>query len=563
MALTTSLTSVVGATTLISGCSPGGQEMAATTNPVPNFIIPTSILPFRHRFDDVLMSIQLPFVIGNIVAPVVALILVAGIAVYGASGDSPKGSGGPPRGSSSGNEGGSSGSGHSSNEEGCSSQGNGAGEQGSNVDQGDQGNPGDGGERTVYPNREELKRARDAWREYLQGGCTNHALARSLINREYEPLKPLPRDNCGVVDCTNAEHLECLRYWAEVKFFGIRTPRVRTLMAKIVAHRFRKGEDDDEVDAIDLSGWSAREKIAAERLFQETLIVLAGSYNEPLAKTYTGIPPEITDSPQALGPTEKYMVGGPTRQKKNKAGKLRTREPVEVCCRHRTEFLDAHYPWPGPGPGPRAMTADDQQRMGHCYVEDVGTYAYLAQNLDNVMRNDIEDFQKDKRTQDQALWNSYMLNSPRNDVSRLDYARRRLVDLIIQYAKTHELDDTPDVTMQEYRKKLFRIFYHILENEQSQWHSAAFFPGTWKLGMTVSFARIILLFRDGDISSLFGEFRVYSYIGMKNHNKDVQDSCKKIDEVFMEKQRELDAYQDLETVYGPVADSDNHMPSTW
>lgn len=258
------------------------------------------------------------------------------------------------------------------------------------------------------------------------------------------------------------------------------------------------------------------------------------------------------------------MVGGPKRQKRNKSGKPRTREPVEVKCRHRTEkFLDAD----GPGP-PRAMTAHDQQRMGHCYVEVVGRYdpeetTSLVEKLANVMVNAIDNFQRDTRRANQNLWNSYLPNIPKNDDSILEYDRHRFVDLIIQYAKTHELDDTPDVTMQEHRKNLFLIFYHILENEQSQWHSAAFFPGTWKLGMTVSFARIILLFRDGDISCLFGEFPIYSYKSMKDNNEKVRGSCKKIDEVFMAKREELNAYQDLETIYGQVPDSDHHMKSTW
>ncbi|XP_052132682.1 uncharacterized protein LOC127752111 isoform X2 [Frankliniella occidentalis] len=185
-----------------------------------------------------------------------------------------------------------------------------------------------------------------------------------------------------------------------------------------------------------------------------------------------------------------------------------------VHCEHRTETSAAA----GGAASRPLFDGYGVDRMGNSFVRNLGTYRRIVRDLEEMM----EAF--------------------RRGGTRKTQAHERLAHLFIQYAHTHCFDETPELTRAQ-RDNLFRICFLILEKEQSQWQSACFFWGNWKLGMTVSFARLILLFKWGRITlrDIFCTFAVYSNVIMRNCFEKVQATCEEIDKLYEEFQRESDA----------------------
>ncbi|XP_052132681.1 uncharacterized protein LOC127752111 isoform X1 [Frankliniella occidentalis] len=74
--------------------------------------------------------------------------------------------------------------------------------------------------------------ARRAWQRYLRDGRTDPALARRLLDGAYDALPPLPAG-------ATASRRQRSRHRAAVRFFGLRSQRVRRHMARVARHQFR------------------------------------------------------------------------------------------------------------------------------------------------------------------------------------------------------------------------------------------------------------------------------------------------------------------------------------
>ncbi|KAE8747143.1 hypothetical protein FOCC_FOCC006141 [Frankliniella occidentalis] len=342
-----------------------------------------------------------------------------------------------------------------------------------------------------------------AWSRFWQGGCKDFPSALNLLNTKYTPLQP------HLLSAQAAPfEADAMRYNAEVMLFDIRNQKVRELMRRITEHQYRGGAE--RVNPIDLSGLSAAEYIAACRLLQETWIMLAASDANNVSR---GIPvPEgakVVNS-RCYGPREKYVAqweeGNSTVQSEH-----RTNSSINGQGQ-----VDPFY----------------LPRLGDSFVKDVRTYAAIKNDLTKIMED---------------LGGAYP--GP---------GQRRLADLFIQFAHSHSLAGAPELGKEKI-DKLFKICFLIMEKEQAQWQASCFIRTPWQLGMAVSFARLVILFRDGvvQLDDMFGEtgvYRVYSTKKILVNYDDVRERCAAIDKKYSEHMgSEVDARKDLVTVYGQVA----------
>ncbi|KAK3925766.1 Dynein heavy chain-like protein [Frankliniella fusca] len=403
-------------------------------------------------------------------------------------------------------------------------------------------------DRSCEETSDEETSARFEWQRYVRDGCSNYDLACELLGRVYSPLQPLPvcrmfkkivqekglsytfpmNDTAWTSKVLDISSLKALwrqhfRHEAEAKFFNSHSPGARDLMREVAGQLYRT--PSSEADPIDLRGKSAGLVIAASRLLHETLITLSGSFNpvqggKPLADTYRGIPVARTKKHYRgflhYGPPESYTVGD------DASG------GTAVTCEHRTD---------------QSTDPVDQrnlERLGDSFVSDVKSYQG-RNGIISVLKKILQAFiGQQQRTEAEA--------------------QEHLADLFIQYAQSHRFDATPELTRHQ-RRSLYRICFLILEKEQSQWQSACFWWGKWKLGMTVSFARLIILFKWGviTIDDLFRTYAIYSKQGMRDRNDEVKKFCDEIDTLYeceaphKNPSSTNDPYADLQTVYGEGA----------
>lgn len=275
------------------------------------------------------------------------------------------------------------------------------------------------------------------------------------------------------------------RHKAESRFFDPGRSKKRSeiidLVKKIIDHRYQLKDPDE---CIDLTGKSARLVITAERLFQEKVIDLSNNDKPEL-----GIPScsqsNYSESFMSFGPFEKYKVDG-----------------TEIEFKHRTE---PHPSSSGIPPSP--------QRLGAGYLKDIGSY------------NAIYNFFKKLTNQEKEK-------------------EKKLAGLMIEYAKSHK-----SITLDELRKIykdasaddtncLNRCCFLIMEKEQVQWYSATYLNRKeLHLGMSVAQARCLIMIREGFLS--FEEtfknnvpFGVYSHTSILADVKKVEESCKKIEDLY-------------------------------
>lgn len=113
-----------------------------------------------------------------------------------------------------------------------------------------------------------------------------------------------------------------------------------------------------------------------------------------------------------------------------------------------------------------------------------------------------------------------------------------------------------------------RVFFLCLVREQGAWQSAVYIDGSdpYKAGLCVSFARALLLMRDGHLKldDVFGNNAMYNPYTVKGMFKmwySVLLRCKRIDDKFVEHNEGVQltaeqAHKDLRAVYGGESDTD-------
>lgn len=321
------------------------------------------------------------------------------------------------------------------------------------------------------------------------------------------------------------------RYATEQSFFNpARSKKHAQLIAlthSIIDQRFKlePQEGDELPPPVDLSQVNSRQLISAERAFQEAAVALTGEENPKL-----GIPLireqqwefDRASGSNGYGPKERYLIAD-----------------TEVLSEHRTN--------------------PKRNRLGDSFLPEHGTYS-----------SDIYVF-------------FLKLAEGRSK------KEKKLARFLIRYGKTHQ-----PVTLEELQtvnqsaeladvKKFNQICFLVMEKEQSQWHCAV--DSSYQLGMAVAQARALIMVEARFISfeeifeknSLFG---VYSKTGILKKPKEVEDSCRRIDEMYLAflqnknlrkhfsfHKKHLDnpktyvltreqAHNDLKEVYGGESDTD-------
>ncbi|XP_052131811.1 uncharacterized protein LOC113210810 isoform X1 [Frankliniella occidentalis] len=343
---------------------------------------------------------------------------------------------------------------------------------------------------------------RAAWKRYRGGGRTDHASARRIMNRRYAPraLRPFRGD---------PDSRQGMRYAAERDFFDLRDDAsVRALAREVTEHQYR--DKNAEVRPVDLAGRSARQVIAAARLQQETWVALGTSSRDihrgiPLADRtpYTvEVNGKEVEMPVCSGPDETYAAGR-----------------YRVASRHRTEE--------------HCTAATSEHRLGMSFVKGVSSY------------------ERDVVPVLEAAMDALGGAAP-------GAGQRRLAELLIQFARSHSLAGAPPELSDEQREKLFKVCFLVMEKEQAQWQASFFVGHKWQLGMSVAFARLLILFREGAVTlrDVFNEYGVYS-----NHPKRMVDCrdlvrkrCDAVDRLYVKQKGEeltlQHAMDDLREVYG-------------
>ncbi|XP_026288630.1 uncharacterized protein LOC113213709 [Frankliniella occidentalis] len=362
---------------------------------------------------------------------------------------------------------------------------------------------------------------RDAWKKYRDGGRTDHASALRLVNSKHTPKQHKGFHKAHRDRHERHNETQRMRYEAEWDFFNIRDQPVRDLMRRVTEHQYRD-EGADVPPPIDLTGKSARHVIAAARLQQETWLTLVRNITD----VHRSIPVAHTKSfkMQTIGKKEeKFIHFGP---RETYEAKFEGRA-YEVESEHRTEGVDE-----------KEVPADSIPQLGMSFVIGLNYYNNdILPDLKGIMC---------------ALGGAHP--GP---------GQRRLADLFAQFAKSHSLAGAPELS-DEQRDKLFKICFLIMEKEQAQWQSSFFSRFVWQLGMSVSFARLIILFREGKITlhDVFNRYGIYGnhpkIKGKRNtmleSNDCVRARCDAIDQKYAWHMRrpltKEDAEADLREVYG-------------
>lgn len=253
--------------------------------------------------------------------------------------------------------------------------------------------------------------------------------------------------------------------------------QITELAQRIIEQRFAL---DDKVDrAVNLTGYSSRQYISAERLFQEAAVRLSGDASPEL-----GIPVRrrqpwnmgYASGTNLYGPVEKFKVG-----------------ETEIRVEHRVD--------------------PKRQRLGDSYLPDHGTYA-----------RDIHPFLNKLTAKDAEKEKQVAKFMRRYSVSHQSVSLEELTALNAELTQ----DDV---------HKFNQICFLIMEKEQAQWHSAD--REDFQIGMSVAFARCLTMIEVGFIrfEQAFDQselFSVYSHTGLANSLDQVAKSCSYIESLYQE-----------------------------
>lgn len=252
--------------------------------------------------------------------------------------------------------------------------------------------------------------------------------------------------------------------------------QVIELAQEIIKQRFALEQTDLPVN---LTGYSVRQYISAERLFQEAMLRLSGEANPEL-----GIPVRrrqawsvgYASGANLYGPVEKFKVG-----------------ETEIRVEHRVD--------------------PKRQRLGDSYLPDHGTYG-----------RDIHPFLVKLTAKD-----------PEKEKTVAKFMRRYSVGH--QSVSLEELKELNAGLTQDDVHKFNQICFLIMEKEQAQWHSAD--REDFQIGMSVAFARCLTMIEAGFIrfEQAFNQselFSVYSHTGLANSLGRVAESCAYIESLYQE-----------------------------
>lgn len=351
------------------------------------------------------------------------------------------------------------------------------------------------------------------WKRYLNGrydGDPEFELARRLLKRSYS-LSELPPVLIPPEQQSDMHQRQMARYKAEWKYFNCSERRrdVKLLLAQIVDQRYRRTSETGTT--VNLVGVPVRRLIAAERLYHQKLIKLSGhSENDPQV-ILVGL--DVNELKQ--GPRERYSVKSALDD-----------DNYTITCTHRSE-------------GTRFETTSHPARLGHKFVSNVDNYKHIVKMLRTLFL-DCSDI----------------------NVNRL------MCRMFREFCQGHCLTESSLEKIARGRRsqqltgairRFLRLCFLFLSLEQSQIQSAFFLSGeTLKLGMAVSFARLVRLFKDNHITleDLFINYRLYSNkLLMKEKKLEVcRRNCEKIDMLYQRTYgRRLDesqALKDLSYLYG-------------
>lgn len=333
------------------------------------------------------------------------------------------------------------------------------------------------------------------------------------------------------------------RHAAETTFFNPRRNRKNDtligLVGQIIDQRFRP--PDQKVDSINVSGFSARMLITAERLFQEAVLDLSvglpGNYEPDNPSYFSHTKLSISGMPVAkfefwknrkgynhFGPQELYQIG-----------------PTAMSMSHRAN--------------------PKRERLGNCFVDGVGAYTRdISMQITTITSNEMP-------------------------------KERDLAELMIRYAKDgqamtlYDLRRLNPALMQRDVDAFNRVCFLVMIKEQTQWHSAV--HRNYCLGMSVAYARCLILIREGfitfqDAFKNSAIFSIYSHKDLLDSPSNIEASAKYIDRlylVYLQQKHKTDtmsffrrhvekekmpecvltrkqAREDLQQVYGGESDSD-------
>ncbi|XP_034246821.1 uncharacterized protein LOC117648423 [Thrips palmi] len=368
------------------------------------------------------------------------------------------------------------------------------------------------------------RRAVREWDSFLRqraNGYLDFQAARDLLTYRYAEDE-LPREKQN----RDGSYRECARYEAEREFFdcsaGSRRD-VENLLARIVDQRYR--EYDDDCDYVSLKGIPARRFIAAERLFQRKLMMLAGKYHVCVGLDVGS----SRSSRRRFGPVERFRVHHACEEWPEHGrggsgqGPLISFSQYDFECSHRSET-------------PNYARQVDEYRVGDKFAWDLGKYA------DDSGRKGIVSLLADTLHHD--------LHDRPHELARV----------FREFCSNHSVSNKWVRKMEwEDKKEFLNACFLILECEQSQWQSAFYMAGDqWKLGMSVSFARLVKLLEDDYISlnDMFFKYALYSNQNLRYNFDKVRKTCSDIDRLYQSCYRDLDlenpdeAYDDLTYLYG-------------
>ncbi|XP_034256231.1 uncharacterized protein LOC117654137 isoform X2 [Thrips palmi] len=335
------------------------------------------------------------------------------------------------------------------------------------------------------------------WHNYLtlrQSGQRDFRIARRLLTCHYSDDElPSP-----IMNHTGTER-EKARYEAELKFFDCSENRsdVESLLAQIVQQRYKRNSFFPSKKVVDLRDIPARRLIAAERLFQQKLIMLSGTDSISV-----GLDVGRIQFPRKFGPVEDYRTyhAFERRWHGNQNHPSVFHRYFDCRLTHRSE---SQYYWWQVNPW----------RLGDRYIIRILKYRDNPERLNPRKRVGIA---------------TQLQNTLRLD---LDREPSRLVKIFKEFCSSHCVLSEREMRWY-YKERLMNICFLILEGEQAQWQSACFLEGDdWKIGMSVSFARLIRLFAGGHInlSQLFFTYPIYSTQNLRNNLMSIRKTCLDID----------------------------------
>ncbi|XP_052121225.1 uncharacterized protein LOC113213763 isoform X1 [Frankliniella occidentalis] len=129
--------------------------------------------------------------------------------------------------------------------------------------------------------------------------------------------------------------------------------------------------------------------------------------------------------------------------------------------------------------------------------------------------------------------------------------QRRLAELFIKFRTSHSISEAEASVLDKQQKEIFTAMWRV----HWLWQWGSYERKLWPLGLTVSFARLVLLFKKGEITLDY----VFEACGISpKHDSvaSVRDKCKDIDDRYArcKTESELDPMKELREVYGEDED---------